>query len=163
MALEQFAAEGNRQFTLFTRGPEIEISTQQEVEMLKQTLAANKIHIATKALERGIIMPRDLDSYHPEFPTIEQSLLKNPYPKEKETKKKTTKSSKKQTTGKDIGPIKGDKLEHNAKFEFKPSEFGNYPMRNDGKPRSGVFRLMLPAEADWEDKKPPNEEQKVQY
>ena len=57
--------------------------------MLKQTLACNKVHIPTKSLERGIVMPRDLDNYHPTFPTIESQLLKNPYKKEKETKKKT--------------------------------------------------------------------------
>ena len=56
--------------------------------MLKQTLACNKVHIPTKALERGIVMPRDLDNYHPEFPSIMATLLRNPYREKKETKKK---------------------------------------------------------------------------
>ena len=58
--------------------------------MLKQTLACNKVHIPTKALERGIVMPRDLDNYHPEFPSIMATLLRNPYREKKETKKKTS-------------------------------------------------------------------------
>jgi hypothetical protein len=44
---------------LFKRGPEVELSTMQDVEMLKQALAATKVHIDTKALEKGIVMPRD--------------------------------------------------------------------------------------------------------
>ena len=34
-------------------------------------------------------------------------------------------------------------------------------MRNDGKPRSGAFRLMLPADADWSTKKTSSESQKT--
>lgn len=157
MALEQIASEGNsRTLPLFTRGPEVEITTQQEVEMLKQTLACNKVHIPTKALERGIVMPRDLDNYHPDFPQIIATLIRNPYREKKETKKKTkaAKVTRGAAAGKlDMMPSQGGKLQHNEKLEFKPSEFGNYPMRNDGKPKSGTFRLMLPSEADWSEKK----------
>jgi len=37
----------------------------------------------------------------------------------------------------------------NDKGEFKPFEFGNYPLLSNGKPKNGVFRLKLPSEADW--------------
>ena len=40
----------------------------------------------------------------------------------------------------------------NEKFEFRPYEFGNYPLRADGKPKNGCFRLMLPSDADWTEK-----------
>ena len=56
------------QLPIFSRGPEIEITSMQDVEMLKQLLAKIKIHIPTKTLERGIIMPRDFDNYRPMYP-----------------------------------------------------------------------------------------------
>lgn len=34
-------------------------------------------------------------------------------------------------------------------MEYKPFEYGNLPLRADGRARSGVFRLMLPPDADW--------------
>jgi hypothetical protein len=39
--------DGTRALPMFTRGPEIEITTMQDVEMLKAMLALNKIHIPT--------------------------------------------------------------------------------------------------------------------
>ena len=69
-ALEQIAQENSRAMPLFKRGPEVELASQQDVEMLKQTLAANKVHIPAKSLERAIIMPRDLENYHPGYPSI---------------------------------------------------------------------------------------------
>jgi hypothetical protein len=35
------------------------------------------------------------------------------------------------------------------RFEYKVFEYGNYPLRNDGKPQTGQFRMMLPCDADW--------------
>mmetsp|Transcript_37622 Transcript_37622/g.57651 ORF Transcript_37622/g.57651 Transcript_37622/m.57651 type:complete len:84 (+) Transcript_37622:2642-2893(+) len=60
----------------------------QDVEMLKAMLAQNKIHIPTKVLERSIVMPRDLDNYHPGYAKIELQLLKNPFRNEAKEKKK---------------------------------------------------------------------------
>ena len=122
--------------------------------MLKQTLACNKVHIPTKALERGIVMPRDLDNYHPEFPSIMATLLRNPYREKKETKKKakTTKAPRAAAGKADLLQAQSGALVPNEKDEYKPFEFGNYPLIN-GKPPSGAFRLLLPAEADWSEKK----------
>ena len=63
----------------------------QDVEMLKQMLARIKVHIPTKSLERGIIMPRDLDNYHPALPKIGDTLMVSPYKDKKEEKKKKKK------------------------------------------------------------------------
>jgi len=61
----------------------------------------------------------------------------------------------------DSGVTKQRKLEPNKKFEYKPFEFGNFPLLETGKPRAGTFRLMLPAEADWKpSKKKLTEEEK---
>jgi len=73
-ALEQIAQENSRAMPLFKRGPEVELASQQDVEMLKQTLAANKVHIPTKSLEKGIIMPRDLENYHPGYLQVKDFL-----------------------------------------------------------------------------------------
>jgi len=59
---------------LFKRGPEVELASQQDVELLKQTLAANKVHIPTESLEKGIIMPRDNEGDHKGYPSIKENL-----------------------------------------------------------------------------------------
>lgn len=61
---------GETSFTLpiFKRGLELEMSTQQDVEQLRGFLAMNKINIPQKNLEKGIIVPRDIDNYHPGYP-----------------------------------------------------------------------------------------------
>ena len=82
------AEESSHALPLFKRGPEIEISTMQDVEMLKAMLAQNKIHLPTKVLERSIVMPRDLDNYHPGYPQIQSQILKNPFKNETKEKKK---------------------------------------------------------------------------
>ena len=129
--------------------------------MLKQTLACNKVHIPTKALERGIVMPRDLDNYHPEFPSIMATLLRNPYREKKETKKKAkaTKLPRGAAAGKAEQQTQSGALVPNEKLEYKPFEFGNYPLIN-GKPPSGAYRLLLPSEADWSEKKANTDETK---
>ena len=188
-ALEQMAAENDRSMPLFKRGPEVELASQQEVEMLKQALAQIKVHIPTDALEKGIIMPRDNEGQHPGYPTILEGLTENPCPKVKETNKRKKPVKKKEDkkslvvgsqktqitwegTMKDGSqPIKIDwtaKADHKSQplvpskpnlknpFDgaFRPCEYGNLPIRyNDGKPKCGVWRLMLPADADWSDPK----------
>ena len=78
----------NRTMPNFSRGPEIEITTRQDVELLKAMLSQNKIHnITTKTLERAIVMPRDMDSNQAEFPKIVETLMNNPYKQVKEAKK----------------------------------------------------------------------------
>lgn len=47
---------------VLTRGAELEVSTMQDVEMLRAHLASHKIHLPAKHLERGIVMPRDMES-----------------------------------------------------------------------------------------------------
>ena len=39
-------------------------------------------------MERAIVMPRDLDNYHPEYPKVMELLPVNPWRKKAETKKK---------------------------------------------------------------------------
>ena len=82
----------------------------------------------------------------------------NPYPKVKETKKKkgqkgAAEAKLLRTNAKNLGNLPSLStyvpLEHNAKFEYRPYEFGNYPLRDDGRPRGGTWRLSLPADADW--------------
>ena len=90
----------------FSRGPEIEITTMREVEVLKQMLAKIKVHIPTKALERGIVMPRDLDNYHPQLPKVGDHLMENPYKdedvgKKKKKKKRADDANKKMMRGGD--------------------------------------------------------------
>ena len=50
----------------------------------------------------------------------------------------------------------GGPLLPNKKAEYRPYEFGNFPMKIDGKgelkPKSGVYKMMLPECADWTDK-----------
>lgn len=49
--------------------------------------------------------------------------------------------------------MEGLELKHNEKKEYKVFEFGNYPLievePSNFKPKNGVFRMMLPADADW--------------
>lgn len=159
-ALEQIVQDNDnsRTLPLFTRGPEIEITTMQDVEMLKAMLALNKIHIPTQTLERAIVMPRDLDNFHPAYPKISEALLINPYRKKAETKKKKGKKAADEDGGGRLlrGAKKGDnpldnggKLVMTDKKEYKVFEFGNYPLLDTGKPRGGQFRLFLPCDADW--------------
>jgi hypothetical protein len=50
----------------------------------------------------------------------------------------------------------------NEKREHKVFEFGNFPVLETGKPRGGVYRMKLPADADWtgRDKDVPDPEEK---
>ena len=128
--------------------------------MLKAMLAQNKIHLPTKVLERSIVMPRDLDNFHPGYAEIHSSLLKNPFKNETREKKKKKGRDNLDANARGLlrqgdrkkDNITGAELLRNEKFEYKVFEFGNYPMKfedNVPKPKGGQFRLMLPAEADW--------------
>ena len=125
--------------------------------MLKATLAQNKIHINAKILERGIVMPRDLDNNHPGYPKIVDTLMANPFKREKETKKKKKKDDKGDKKGAEAKKAV-HVLQKNKKGEYKVSEFGNYPLNSEGKPKMGVWRMMLPCDADWTINKPDTEE-----
>ena len=138
----------------------------QDVEMLKQMLARIKVHIPTKSLERGIIMPRDLDNYHPALPKIGEMIMINPNKDKKDDKKKKkkvvgNKEGMMRAAGAPGGPtVKalefGGPLLPNKKDEYRPYEFGNYPLKTNQKgdfiPRAGVYRMLLPECADWTDK-----------
>ena len=88
-AMEQMAQDSeNRSMPIFSRGPEIEITSMQDVEMLKQLLAKIKVHVPTKVLERGIVMPRDFDNYRPAYPKPQDQYMTNPYKYDDDTKKK---------------------------------------------------------------------------
>ncbi len=101
-------------------------------------------------------MPRDLDNYHPEYPKIIETLTVNPFKAQKEAKKKKGKKiantdleggGRMMRAGE--GALDESKLRLTEKCEYKVFEFGNYPLRNDGKPLTGQFRMMLPCDADW--------------
>ena len=157
----------------FARGPEIEITTMREVEVLKHVLAKIKIHIPTKSLERGIVMPRDLDNYHPTLPKVGDHLMQNPFKEEDNGKKKKKKkraddANKKMMRGADNTRgerdlMAGGPLGMNEKFEYNVYEFGNFPMRQDPQgqwiPKHGKLRMMLPSDADWTGKKPELDEE----
>ena len=80
MALENLFGEGEKRTApMFLRGPEVEISSRQEVELLKAHLALIKIHIPTHDLQKAIVMPRDMDSSIKGLPTIQENLMENKF------------------------------------------------------------------------------------
>lgn len=92
-ALEAIVKQsGNGADPNFSRGAELEITTMQDVEMLKAHLAMMKVHIPTVSLERGIIMPRDLETGGMNYPKPQDLLIVNPYKTEK--KKAVTRRKK---------------------------------------------------------------------
>jgi hypothetical protein len=164
-ALEQFSQDrGGNSDPIFSRGAELEITTMQDVEMLKAHLAQLKIHIPSSALERGIIMPRDLESNTENYPKVLETLLINPF----KTDKNVVKRGRVKAGGKDgknkrlmklgngtgkqapeLAATGGGKLLINEKQEHKVFEFGNFPVLDTGKPRGGQYRMKLCADADW--------------
>ena len=131
--------------------------------MLKAMLALNKIHIPTQVLEMAIVMPRDLDNYHPPYPTIQDSLMVNPYRKKVETKKKKGKkacdegpSNRLLKKGDKVGEPVG-KLELTDKSCYKVYEFGNLPLLSNDRPKGHHWRMFLPADADWSGFEDPEE------
>lgn len=157
-ALQQLLQDnGSQSDPVFTRGAEQERTTLQDVELLKAHLAQIKLHIPTKTLERGIVMPRDLDSSGPGYPTLMSQLQVDPMPIDKSAPKRAKKGEDKGKKGKLLKKGKAaaeetakKQLEPNVQGAYKVYEFGNYPLLRDGKPRGGQFRLRLPAEADWD-------------
>ena len=124
-------------------------------------LALNKIHIPTQTLERAIVMPRDLDNFHPAYPKVTEFLLHNKYRKKAETKKKKGKkaadddggNNRLLKKGKGDNPLdNGGKLVKTDQANYKVYEFGNFPLLDTGKPRGGQYRMFLPCDADWEGK-----------
>ena len=55
---------------------------------MKQMLSKIKIHIPTKTLERGIVMPRDFDNYRPAYPQGHSQLIVDPWKEKRDEKKK---------------------------------------------------------------------------
>jgi hypothetical protein len=170
-AIEQIVEEtdGSRTMPNLSRGPEIEITSRQDVERLKALLSQNKIHgITTKTLERAIVMPRDNDAFHPGYLPIEKQLMHNPYKAAKEDK---VKRKKKGGDGGDGRLMKGATGSSNKEYqhylapnenqEYKLYEVGNFPLRkrgtaakqgedeNEDIPKNGQYRLKMPADADW--------------
>lgn len=91
------------------------------------------------------------------YPRVIDFLSVNPYKVKKENKKKRKKREEADDNRKLMrGPVKpqdgvdmGSPPYPNEKGEYKVYEFGNLPLLNDGKPKAGVFRMMLPSEPDW--------------
>lgn len=125
--------------------------------MLKALLAQNKINIDTKILERGIVMPRDMESNAFGYPRVIDFLSVNPFRVKKENKKKRKKRDEADAGNKlmrsHVKPVDGVDMGSppflTEKGEYRVYEFGNLPLLSDGKPKAGVFRMMLPSEADW--------------
>ena len=98
-------------------------------------------------------MPRDTDGGFKGYPETKDLLMKNPFPKSKSKPSKKFRArrfSKISTNATDLPRT----LQHNEKFEYRPSHVGNFPLLTDGVPKSGVWRIMLPDCADWSDPKP---------
>ena len=96
-------------------------------------------------------MPKDEDSGG-QYPRVLDYLTHNPWPKPKETKTKKKKGAKKgakRAATKTTDKIEKFPLVQNKNLTYKPKDFGNYPTRKDGKPRAGLYRMVLPADADW--------------
>lgn len=62
---------------------------------MKAHLAAIKLHIPTKVLERGIVMPRDIDGATTGYPDLVNTLMIDPWPVDKNAKKKKEEKKKK--------------------------------------------------------------------
>ena len=112
-------SHGNGADPNFSRGAELEITTMQDVEMLKAHLAAMKIHIPTISLERGIIMPRDLETGGMNYPRPEDLLVVNPYRTEKKKVGKTRKGKKGKKVGEGAGG--GRNLRQAAVYDDLPN------------------------------------------
>ena len=90
VAMEKMREEddGYGNLPIFSRGAELEIAGQQDVEMLKQMLAKLKVHIPTKTLERAIILPRDFDNNRPAYPKQVDQYPENIEKTQRDAKKK---------------------------------------------------------------------------
>ena len=136
----------------FTRGPEIEITTRQDVEHLKALLAQAKINIPTIALDRAIVMYSDINAHHPGIAKIKENLMVssqfNVLPVQRR-----------------VGKLKGKQeklpdnhiLQRDNKGTFKVYDYGNYPLVHhteafgdkELRPKGGMWRLKHPCDANW--------------
>jgi hypothetical protein len=113
--------------------------------------------VPTKALERGIVMPRDLETNIDNYPSIKDTLLINRANFERTVAKrgrgKGKRLMKKGGAAGKFAPelmfTNGGKLLYNEKGSMKVFEYGNFPVLETGKPRGGQYRMMLPCDADW--------------
>jgi len=93
-ALEELQAE-RKHDPVFTRGAELEITTKQDLELIKNHLAQLKIHVPTKKLELAIVMPRDFEGTGKrEYPQPRDFAMFNPYKKPKNVAAKKKKKDK---------------------------------------------------------------------
>lgn len=174
-ALERLACQKDkgRAMPILARSLDLERLGQQEVEDLKKLLASENVSVPASVLEKGVVLPHDVEpADHPGYPDRAHLLYEAPFPLKtlpKRKPKKERKSSSKKSNKSDGGnqgkskfarrmhmpaikyfkPGPGLKLQQNAKLEYKVFEYGNYPTLRNGKPRAGMLRLMLPADADW--------------
>ena len=122
-ALDSLVGENTQSaFPNFTRGPEIEIATRQDVEHLKALLSQAKLNVSTQVLENSIVMPRDIMANHPGYSKIRDTL--EIYPFKVDKKQKRPKRKKGEI---DRGP-ENKELEPNDKGNYKVYDFGNYPL-----------------------------------
>ena len=106
-------------------------------------------------------MPRDIDANRPEYPKQADLYLRNV---KMEVKKKLKPQKGDETNPTRARRIQGENyrgdktgwfLEQTAEANHHVFEFGNFPYTNDFRPRNGVFRMMLPCDAEWAEKEDP--------
>lgn len=95
--------------------------------MIKASLAAQKINLPALVLERGILMPRETDDFKG-YPDTKDMLMKNPFPNIKVKGNKRSHNPSRRLSKIKIGNDLPKTLEHNAKFEYRPSHVGNFPL-----------------------------------
>lgn len=64
---------------MLVRGQEMEKYQMEEMERIKRYLASCKIEISSKTLERGCVVPRDIDAQDKRYPKIIDTLMHNPF------------------------------------------------------------------------------------
>lgn len=121
---------------------------------MRALLAQHKTHIDILQLERAIVMPRDSNANNSGgYLTILDMCMKAP---ERADIKKNVKGAlrkKKDTQAENFIPETDDM------GNYKIAEWGNYPLVNSGndldkdlRPKSGVFRMMMPCDHHYEPK-----------
>ena len=107
-------------------------------------------------------MPKDLINSGTDlkYPLFHDQLMINPYRKDKLVKKKKNPVDEDTMVMHRRAYVAGDKsyqgdktgwfLEMSPDCRYKVSEYGNYPLTKELKPRWGCYRMMLPCDADWE-------------
>ena len=102
-------------------------------------------------------MPRDMVGNHPGYVKTKDTLFVNPFKVDKKALRK--KRGKKNEV--DRG-LEQKELEPDEKGNYRVAEFGNYPLvqnvnlnenvEGELRPKNYVWRMKLPADADWNPK-----------